>query len=558
MILLILVSCRTVIPYAGRTKSYSASQAAVTCDHPEAADIGAHILKEGGNAFDAAVATHFALAVAYPYAGNIGGGGFMVFREAKGKTGTLDFREKAPAKAQRDMFLDKSGNVIPDRSVYGHLAAGVPGSVDGMVTLHEAKGSLPFPQLIQPAIDLARNGFPITQLQADWFNSKQAKFRELNPDTLAVPLIRHQPWKAGDTLKQEDLARTLERIRDQKRDGFYLGETAELIVKEMEAGQGLISMQDLESFHSTWRNPVVGNYKEYSLISMGPPSSGGIALLQMLGMLESMPLKKWGWGSPQTIHALTEVMRRAYADRATHLGDPDFYAVPVAGLLEESYLQARMADYNPDFATPSSAVTAGNPGQKESSETTHYSIVDAKGNAVSITTTINGPYGSCVFVRGAGFILNNEMDDFSAKPGVANMYGLVGAEANAVQPGKRMLSSMTPTIVEKDHKLFMVLGSPGGSTIITNVMQTFLNVVEFGMGMQQAVAALKIHHQWLPDKIFQEKGTLTPKTVQKLEKMGHKVEERSSIGALNAILVRPDGSLEGAADPRRDCTFRGF
>ncbi|MHC2991279.1 gamma-glutamyltranspeptidase [Pontibacter sp. HJ8] len=528
----------------------------VVSAHPDASNIGLEILRKGGNAYDAAIATQFALAVCYPVAGNIGGGGFLVYRHHTGETGALDFREKAPAAASRDMYLDSLGNVVTDLSLLGHLAAGVPGSVDGMVKMHEKLGSLPFAELVQPAIDLARRGVVLTEREARMLNNASKEMVAYNKHT--PYLVRQQAWQPGDTLHHLDLARTLERIRDKGREGFYAGETADLLVKEMQRGGGIISHQDLRDYNAIWRTPITGKYKDLKLISMSPPSSGGIALLQLLTMVEPYDLKQKGWQQAETIQLMVEAERRVYADRATYLGDPDFYKVPVNELLNREYLQGRMKDVSLEQATPSASVKAGDLAFHESDQTTHFSIVDQFGNAASITTTINGGYGSMVVVEGVGFLLNNEMDDFSAKPGVPNMFGLIGGEANSVQPGKRMLSAMTPTIVEKGGKLYMVVGTPGGSTIITSVFQTILNVVEHGMTMQEAVAAPRFHHQWLPDEIQHEPNAISPEVRAILESKGYKLKQRNRYGAVEGILVLPNGKLEGGADPRGDDTAVGF
>jgi gamma-glutamyltranspeptidase/glutathione hydrolase len=521
----------------------------VSSAHPAATRVGLNILEQGGNAFDAAIAVQFALAVAYPSAGNIGGGGFLVYRAADGTIGSLDFREKAPLKAHRDMYLDGEGEVITDLSIRGHLAAGVPGSVDGMFRIHEKLGSLPMRDLIEPAINLARDGVLLTEKEADRLNRQKPDFIEFN--NYIPSLVRDDPWLAGDTVFHPQLAETLMRIRDQGADGFYKGVTAQLIVDEMETGNGIITKEDLANYQSVWREPVVGNYKSFTIIGMPPPSSGGVALLQLLKGLEPYNIKDWGFNTAKTVHVMTELERRVYADRATYLGDPDFIEVPVAELISDEYLADRFSDLDIEAKTASESIKSGLLDLVESLETTHFSVVDAQGNAAAITTTINGSFGSKVMVKGAGFLLNNEMDDFSAKPGVPNMFGLVGGEANAIEPEKRMLSSMTPTIVEKNGELYMVVGTPGGSTIITSVFQTVLNVIEHGMTMQEAVDARKFHHQWLPDDIKHEPNAFDNITRSELEKMGHKLIEINSIGRMDAIRVLDNGWLEGAADNTR-------
>uniref|UniRef100_UPI00406C5BF5 gamma-glutamyltransferase n=1 Tax=Mucilaginibacter sp. CSA2-8R TaxID=3141542 RepID=UPI00406C5BF5 len=532
------------------------AQGMVVCAYPDAAQAGLKILKKGGNAVDAAVAVQFALAVTLPQAGNIGGGGFMVYRSAKGQAATLDFREKAPAKATESMYLDASGNVIPNKSLYTHQAAGIPGSVDGMVQAHQKYGKLSWAVLVQPAIDLARKGFKVTEHLANDLNHNQADFSRLNSARTNY-FAKATPWKAGDVLILEDLAKTLTLIRDKGRAGFYEGAVAAQITDEMKAGQGLISQADLNNYHSVWRKPVIGKYKQFRVITMPPPSSGGIALLQLLHSVESYPLSRWGHNQDSTVQLITEAERRVYADRSKYLGDPDFYKVPVDSLLNPAYITGRMANFNWAQATPSSSIKPGSFAGYESDQTTHYSIVDAQGNAVSITTTLNGSFGNKIFVKGAGFLLNNEMDDFSSKPGVPNMYGLVGGKANSIQPGKRMLSSMTPTILEKNGKLFMVVGTPGGSTIITSVFQTILNVVEFNQDAQQAVSAKRFHHQWLPDEIQTENNALNDTVINKLQQKGYKIISRGNIGRVDAIVVTPKG-LSGGADPRGDDTKAGW
>ncbi|WP_426061918.1 gamma-glutamyltransferase [Hymenobacter sp. B1770] len=538
-----------------------ANYAMVVSAHPEASKIGTLVLQRGGNAYDAAVAVQFALAVVLPVAGNIGGGGFLLYRDRNGSAGSLDFRETAPAAATRDMYLDKQGNVIEGLSTAGALAVGTPGTVAGMATLHKQLCKLSWPSLVQPAVALAAKGFPLTLKEAAGLNRTRADFMKYNTgSTPAYVRPGGGEWQAGDTLRLPELARTLARVRDHGRAGFYRGETARLLLAEMKRTGGLVAQKDLDAYQAKWREPLRGRYREYDVITMPPPSSGGVALLQMLQMLEPIDLAQAGYHTPLAVHYVTEAERRVYADRATYLGDPDFGHVPVQKLLDLDYNRKRAATMRTrGRATPSSEVTAGEglPGY-ESTETTHYSIVDAFGNAVSCTTTLNGAYGSKVVVPGAGFLLNNEMDDFSAKAGTPNAYGLVGGTANAIAPGKRMLSSMTPTILTRNGKVALVVGSPGGSTIITSVLQTILAVVDYGFNAQQAVTAPRLHHQWLPDQIDVESGALLPAAQDTLRARGYRLNPRLPWGRLDIIHVRPDNKLEGGADPRGDDTAIGY
>ncbi|MGL5277006.1 gamma-glutamyltransferase [Myroides sp.] len=524
--------------------------------HPEASRVGVDILKKGGNAVDAAVAVELALAVVYPNAGNIGGGGFMVYRGHDGKIDALDYREKAPMQARENMYWGGDGEAITELSMKGALASGVPGTIDGMIKAHAKYGSLPWEELVQPAIDLAEKGFNITEKQAVEFAKYHSDFVKYS--TQGTALTAKEQWVKEELFVQPDLAETLKRVQKEGRKGFYEGKTAELIVGEMQRGNGMITLEDLKRYEAKWRTPITGEYKGLKVISMPPPSSGGIALISLFQSIEKYPLAKWGFQSEKTIQVMVEAERRVYADRAEHLGDSDFYNVPVTQLVNKAYNVGRMESMSFDKASKSLDIKAGELGGYESDETTHYCVVDKWGNAVSATTTLNNSYGSRTIVGGAGFLLNNEMDDFSVKPGTPNMYGLVGGKANAIEPEKRMLSSMSPTILEKNGKLYMVVGTPGGSTIITSVFQTILNVTEFGMNMQEAVAAPRFHHQWLPDHIDYEPTAISAGVRKALEEKGYILKERNPYGRVEGILVNKNGTYQAGADTRGDDVAKGY
>jgi gamma-glutamyltranspeptidase/glutathione hydrolase len=521
--------------------------AMVVAEEPLAADVGVSVLKSGGNAVDAAVAVGFALAVTHPFAGNLGGGGFMLIRFADGRSTFIDFRERAPEKATRDMYLDRSGQPTQD-SAEGWRSAGVPGTVRGFELAQSKYGRKKWAELIAPALGLASRGFPVSYALAE--SLRGARNLTADPESKRIFLKNGGFYETGEMLAQPELAATLERIAKFGARDFYEGETAQKLAAEMAKHGGLVTLSDLKNYAAVERTPLAGRYRNYTLLTAPPPSSGGIGLLQMLGMLEGSGYEKSGAGSALAIHYTAEVMRRFYADRSRYLGDPDFVKVPVKGLLDPAYIRQRRASIDPDHATPSDRLDPGRPAGAEGSETTHYSIVDAEGNAVALTYTLNNGYGSGVTAPGLGFLLNDEMDDFTVKPGVPNLFGLVGGEANAIQPRKRPLSAMTPTIVLRDGKLFMIFGAPGGPRIVTAVLQVFLNVVDFGMNIQDAVDAPRFHHQWKPDRLYLEPA-ISPDTVALLRRRGHQIESSPGVVLARVEAILADrGWLQGAADGR--------
>lgn len=555
-ICILTLSCHQEIENVTKVTGLVTEKAMVVSARIEASTIGTEILKKGGNAFDAMMATELALAVSYPVAGNIGGGGFMVYRKNNGEIGALDYREKAPLAASKDMYLDLEGNIIKGKSTSGATAVGVPGTIAGVFKAQKKYGLLTTEEILTPVIALAKKGIVVTKKQEKRIQRHQKAFQKVNKDSIL--LLDH--WQEGDTIKYLALANTLERILKNGRDEFYKGETAKKIANFIQTNGGIITEEDLAKYEAKWRTPVTFMYDDLKIISMSPPSSGGICLAQIMNAIEPYDIHSFGHNSLKTMQVITEAERRAYADRSYFLGDPDFVLIPKDSLISKSYSKERMQNFSFDKPTPSKEISHGSIIIKESMETTHYSIVDQYGNAVAVTTTLNGGFGSKLYSSELGFFFNNEMDDFSSKPGEPNMFGLIGAKANEIAPEKRMLSSMTPTIVEKDNKLWMVVGTPGGSTIITSVLQTILNVYEFNMGMQESVNQPRFHHQWLPDVIMIEPNQFDRNIINQLKSIGYAIDERNSriIGKVDAILVLNNGKLEAGADPRGDDTAVGF
>lgn len=534
-----------------------AQQGMVTSAHPIASEIGLSILKQGGNAIDAAVATTLAISVAEPFSAGIGGGGFLMFYQAqKNETKALDFRERAPLKATQNMYLDAQGKVRPNSSINGYLAVATPGTIAGLYEAHRQYGKLPWKTVVAPSVNLAQSGFPVSHRFTEATTSRKFQNAE------AQKIFTHQgkPYQPGEIFKQPDLAATLSAIAVDP-NSFYQGKIANAIVNDMRVNKGLITLEDLKQYRPIWRTPVCGDFRQARVCSMPPPSSGGVHLIQMLNLVSDTDLKTMGWRNPDSLHLLAESMRIAYADRATYLGDPDFVKVPVSALISPAYAKLRRSEINPKKAAPS--VKPGDSAvlqklSKESTETSHLTVVDRDRNAVSLTFTINLGFGAGIVAKGTGIVLNNEMDDFAIAPNTPNAFGLVGGQANAIAPRKTPLSSMTPTIITENGKLRMAVGAPGGSTIITTVLQSILNVLVYEMDVRQAISAPRIHHQWQPDRLNVEQRGLDPLTISDLQRRGHQIYQRGNWGNANAIVVRPDGGLEGAADPRGEGTAAGY
>lgn len=515
-----------------------------------ATQVGVDILRQGGNAVDAAVAVGFALAVTHPQAGNLGGGGFMLLRTASGRATAIDFREMAPGRASRDMFLDKQGNADSKLSLTSHLASGTPGSVAGFALAAQKYGTLPLSTLLAPAIKLAREGYIVNDALADDLKTYGKEVLLSHPNSKAIFFKPDgTPWQKGDRLVQKNLAHSLQLIAQQGPDAFYKGAIADEIASEMAQHGGLIGKADLAAYRAVERKPVSGTYRGYEVFSMPPPSSGGIHIVQILNILENFDLAKMGFGSADAMQVIAEAEKYAYADRSEYLGDPDFVKVPWQALTSKAYAKSIAQQINIEKARPSSEIKPGKLEPYESNQTTHFSVVDKQGTAVAVTYTLNTNFGSGIVAGNSGILLNNEMDDFSAKPGTPNVYGLVGGEANAVQPAKRPLSSMSPTIVAKGGKTWLVTGSPGGSRIITTVLQMVVNSIDFGMNVAEATNAPRFHHQWLPDQLRVEKG-FSPDTLRLLENKGQHVKVLPAMGSTQSIMIGPDGTLYGASDPR--------
>ena len=533
-------------------KEKSFDNGAVTSAHPLASMVGAAMMQEGGNAFDAAIAAQLSLAVVFPGAGNIGGGGFMLARKVNGELIGIDYREAAPASASRDMYLDEQGNPIDGKSTRGSSASGIPGSIAGMISTH-AYAKLPFAKLIEPAIEFAEFGYVISEREAKGLNADRANF--LKYSSAPSAFTKKEVWKAGDTLIQPELAATLKLIQAKGLAGFYEGATAEYIVKEMQHSGGYVGLEDLKNYTPKFRKPLEFDYRGHHVISFAPPSSGGILIAQMMQMIAPFNVEKMGLNTLASVNLMVESQRRAYADRAEHMGDPDYWKVPTKTLISNSYAQARMSDYKEGVAGSSKITVAG--GAHESEQTTHLSVIDKEGNMVAITTTLNDTYGNKTIVAGAGFLLNNEMDDFSVKPGVPNMYGALGGEANSIQPGKRMLSSMTPTLVTVKGKPYISIGTPGGTTIPNQVYEGLVNIIDHKMTIKQAIDATRFHHQWIPDVLALESDF--PEDIEAgLKNMGYKTIRRGKFGRMDGILISGDGKRMAAGDKRGDDSVAGY